>query len=199
MSVLNDHVLVLNKYYLAVQVATVMDAVKILYKDHGKVVDDNYRQYTFAEWVERCKAMCVDPAEVAKYAGEVRSSSLFIYAPQVIYLPNNEAESPEIRTIKFSRKSVFERDNFTCQYCGHKKKKEELSMDHVLPRSRGGPSNFTNIVTACKPCNAWKDNQTPEEAGMALLKKPTAPRWKSHIGTPFSKVKKDYWNLFLKQ
>ncbi len=197
-SILNEHVLVLNKYFLAVQVATVRDAICVLYKEHGKVVDDQYRQYSFNDWVKRSLELSKNPDEIEKYSGEIRSSSLFVYAPQVIYLPNNESESPEIRSIKFSRRNVFDRDKNQCQYCGKKFHKDFLSMDHVIPRSRGGPSSFTNIVTACKPCNAFKDDRTPDEAGMVLLKKPVAPRWKSHVGTPFSKIKKDYWSLFLK-
>lgn len=198
MSVLVDSVLVLNKYFLAMQVCTVKTAIAALYKKHAKVLDDQYRQYWFDEWIQESKRISRDPKEICKYTGEVRSPSIFIYSPQVIFTPNNETESPEIRTLKFSRKNVFDRDRNTCQYCGQRKHRDELSMDHVLPRSRGGPSTYTNIVTACKPCNRWKDDKTPEEAGMTLLKQPVAPKWKSHIGVAFNQVKSDYWSLFLK-
>ncbi len=198
MSILQDHVLVLNRSFLAIQVSTVKDCICALYKEHAKVVDDNYKLYTWSEWVARCQELSKDPEQIAKYSGEVRSSSLFVYAPQVIFLPDNDISSPELRTIKFSRRNVFDRDKNQCQYCAKKFHRDLLSMDHVIPKSRGGPSSFTNIVTACKACNAFKDNRTPDEAGMKLLKKPTAPRWKSHVGTPFSNIKKDYWGLFLK-
>ena len=197
-SILQDHVLVLNRSFLAIQVSTVKDAICALYKGHARVVDENYKLYWFDEWVKKCLDIAKDPDELSKYSGEVRSSSLFIYAPQVLYLPDNDISSPELRTIKFSRRNVFDRDKNQCQYCGKKFHRDNLSMDHVIPRSRGGPSTFTNIVTACKTCNAFKDNKTPDEAGMKLLKKPVAPRWKSHVGTPFSSIKKDYWSLFLK-
>ena len=195
---LQDHVLVLNKYFLAIQVCTVREAICVLYKDHAKVVDDLYRTYAWKEWAFRSHEISRDQTELVKYTGEIRSPSTFVYSPQVIYFPECEAESPEIRSIKFSRKNVFARDNNTCQYCGQKFQKEELSMDHIIPRSKGGPSTYTNIVTACKPCNRYKDDRTPAEAGMVLMKKPSAPRWKSHVGIPFSQIKHDYWALFLK-
>ena len=74
--------------------------------------------------------------------------------------------------VKFSRINVYGRDHFTCMYCGIQPRTENLTFDHVLPRSRGGKTCWENIVTACLPCNEKKANRTPEEAGMHLKKKP---------------------------
>ena len=71
-----------------------------------------------------------------------------------------------------SRRNVFNRDRWTCQYCGSK---SELTLDHVHPRSRGGDSSWTNLVAACKSCNGKKSNHTPKECGMPLIKKPFKP------------------------
>ena len=76
---------------------------------------------------------------------------------------------------KLSKKEVFLRDRFTCQYCG--KKAQDLTLDHVLPKSHGGARCWKNIVTACKRCNAIKDDRTPEQAGMKLVRKPFKPAW----------------------
>jgi 5-methylcytosine-specific restriction endonuclease McrA len=76
---------------------------------------------------------------------------------------------------KFSRVNVYARDGFQCQYCGERKKTSELTYDHVIPRSRGGQTVWTNIVSCCSTCNEWKGGRTPEQAGMHLLKKPTQP------------------------
>lgn len=198
MSVLTDSVLVLNKHFLAMQVTNVMTSMKVMYKGHAKVLDDEWRQYSFDEWVARSLELSKHPTEIAKYTGEVRAAKIFVYSPQVIFFPDCEEESPEIRTIKFSRRNVFDRDRHTCQYCGNKYHRDELSMDHVIPKSKGGPPTYTNIVTACKACNRFKDDRTPEEAGMTLLRQPSAPKWKSHIGVSFSQAKRDYWALFLK-
>lgn len=74
--------------------------------------------------------------------------------------------------VPFTRKNVYVRDRHTCQYCG---RKERLSIDHVIPTSRGGKNNFENCVTCCVPCNTKKDSRTPSEAGMFLKKQPHEP------------------------
>jgi 5-methylcytosine-specific restriction endonuclease McrA len=75
---------------------------------------------------------------------------------------------------KLTRKEVFMRDHYTCQYCG--KQTKELTIDHVLPRHRGGPHRWENLVSACKPCNHRKGGRSPEEARMVLITQPKQPR-----------------------
>ncbi len=75
--------------------------------------------------------------------------------------------------LALSRRNVFRRDRYTCQYCG--RSGVELTLDHVVPKSRGGRTTWENLVTACRTCNTKKGNRTPEEAGMRLLKPPRAP------------------------
>jgi len=77
--------------------------------------------------------------------------------------------------VKFSRSNVYTRDGQKCCYCGRRFEPKYLNFDHVLPRSRGGKTDFKNVVTACYPCNGRKDNRTPEEAGMKMLYKPHVP------------------------
>ena len=81
----------------------------------------------------------------------------------------------EFKSVKFSRINVFGRDNFTCQYCHEQPGTASLTYDHVLPKSRGGTTSWTNIVTCCIECNWQKANRTPEEAGMVLKSKPYIP------------------------
>ena len=73
------------------------------------------------------------------------------------------------------RAKIFERDNYTCQYCGKHLEKDELTLDHVFPKSRMGPDIWENLVTCCKECNQKKANRTPKEAHMKLLKRPVRP------------------------
>lgn len=75
-------------------------------------------------------------------------------------------------SVRVNRKRIFKRDNNTCGYCGSKK---NLTVDHILPRSRGGKNTWENMITSCNRCNGMKDNRTPEEAGMKLLFKPYQP------------------------
>ena len=82
-------------------------------------------------------------------------------------IPNKE--------LPFSRENIFKRDEYTCQYCGKKLSANELTLDHVYPKSRLGPDTWENIVACCKECNQYKANRTPKEAGMKLLRRPERP------------------------
>jgi 5-methylcytosine-specific restriction endonuclease McrA len=79
--------------------------------------------------------------------------------------------------IRFSRLNIYARDRFVCQYCGVRFVSEDLTFDHVLPRSRGGRTTWENIVTCCCACNARKADQTPEQARMRLVRQPVKPQW----------------------
>jgi 5-methylcytosine-specific restriction endonuclease McrA len=84
---------------------------------------------------------------------------------------------PKSRKVRLSRKNVLLRDDFTCHYCGQKKAKNLLNMDHVVPRARGGQTRWSNIVTACIECNSRKGDRTLAEAGLKLLRDPLPPNW----------------------
>lgn len=79
--------------------------------------------------------------------------------------------------VRFCRENVYIRDNFTCQYCGDRFSNKHLTLDHVVPASKKGPKNWTNVVAACRECNQRKANRTPQTANMPLLKVPEAPHW----------------------
>ncbi len=92
--------------------------------------------------------------------------------PSVILL-TYMAAVPRMRQVPLSRRALFQRDNFQCQYCGDRP--SSLEVEHVVPRAQGGRNVWENVTTACRACNAHKRDRTPEEAGMALLSKPFAP------------------------
>ena len=92
--------------------------------------------------------------------------------PSVIRL-TYMADVPRLRQVPLSRRALFQRDNFECQYCGDKPAK--LEVEHVIPRAQGGRNVWQNVVTACRRCNAHKRDRTPEQAGMCLKRKPYAP------------------------
>lgn len=83
--------------------------------------------------------------------------------------------------LKINRNRIYKRDNFQCAYCGSKK---NLTIDHVIPKSRGGDNSWENLITSCITCNREKGNKTPEEAGMPLLTKPYIPNLFSEIVNP---------------
>jgi 5-methylcytosine-specific restriction endonuclease McrA len=99
--------------------------------------------------------------------------------------------------VQFSRKNIFVRDKHQCQYCGARPPKNELSIDHVVPRSRGGLDHWDNLVLACKACNCRKGDRTPEEARMHLLRKPRAPQWLPRLGHPVPPGELGTWQRFV--
>lgn len=99
--------------------------------------------------------------------------------PAVIVV-NNYVRS-KLMSYNCNRRNVVWRDKNICQYCERRFNFCDLTMDHVVPKSKGGEKTWTNIVTSCKKCNSKKGNRTPEEASMPLLKKPTIPKWSIQI------------------
>jgi 5-methylcytosine-specific restriction endonuclease McrA len=79
--------------------------------------------------------------------------------------------------VRFSRENVFLRDEYACQYCKNVFLAKYLTLDHVTPASKGGPRSWTNVVTACRPCNQKKGNKSPSTAGMPLFREPKVPHW----------------------
>jgi 5-methylcytosine-specific restriction endonuclease McrA len=99
--------------------------------------------------------------------------------PAVIVLKNYVRS--RFMSYNCNRRNVVWRDKNVCQYCGNKFTFSELTMDHVIPKSRGGEKSWNNIVASCKKCNSKKGDRTPEEARMPLIKKPFVPRWSIQI------------------
>ena len=124
-------------------------------------------------WQDVVKAVFLDRVNiVAEYDREVRSPSRRIRLPSVVSL---KAYLPDIGRPAFTRFNVFLRDGFCCQYCGLPQRSEDLTFDHVTPRSRGGATVWTNVVAACAACNLRKGNRTASECGMTLRCPPRRP------------------------
>ncbi len=162
-----------------------------------------YEPLKIVNWKKAITLLLLDKVEVLEeYGREIHSVSFTIKLPSVIRLlrmvkrPNTE--------IKFSRQNIYARDKYHCQYCGKRFSSEELSYDHVIPKSRGGKTRWTNIVTCCVQCNRRKGGHIPNEVGMELIRKPSRPKWlpalKITIG--FREVPQSwrdylYWNVEL--
>jgi 5-methylcytosine-specific restriction endonuclease McrA len=106
----------------------------------------------------------------------------------------------------FSRRNIFKRDHYTCQYCGAQPGSEELTVDHVVPRSQGGVSSWENCVLACVACNKRKADRTPEQARMRVRKQPVRPTWKPlyadhqvRIESWSKFISEAYWNVTLRE
>jgi 5-methylcytosine-specific restriction endonuclease McrA len=140
--------LLLSPWYFPIKVLRWEDAVKMRYEDTADVV--------------------------AEYDAEIRSPSVTWRVPAVMRL--RRMPSAAKRGVKFSRMNVYQRDGYRCQYCRRRLPASALSYDHVVPRAAGGRTDWTNIVTACRPCNTRKDSKTCDEAGMWPLVAPYRPK-----------------------
>jgi len=124
-------------------------------------------------WQDAVKAVFLDRVNIIDhYDAVVRSPSFEMRLPSVIALKEyvHAARHPA-----FTRFNVFLRDRFTCQYCARPHSSHDLTFDHVIPRSRGGRTLWTNVVTACSPCNLLKGNQLLRESGLLLQRFPSEP------------------------
>lgn len=183
----------MNKSWTAIGTTTVKEAVILLTRNSAKILSPgNYLTYTWDEWLEAASELL----EVKAY---IKTSSIDIPAPEVIIL--NNYDDIFRTTVKFSTRAVFRRDSYTCAYCNKRKKVEDLSIDHIIPKSRKGGTNWLNCVTSCYSCNNKKGDRTPVEAGMQLHFKPKIPKWSPMIHVKNESrpeswkklVKKEHW------
>ena len=168
-SALNQHVLVLNRLWQAVNVCTARRALTLLFQGQAQVVmnnpDGSFRTFSFQEWR--------DVSADAPHDDSIHAISFRIRVPRIILLFMYD-RMPK-KEVKFTRHNIFERDQNTCQYCGQVFDRSELNLDHVTPRDRGGPTTWENIVAACSPCNLRKGGRTPQQAHMPIRRAPHRP------------------------
>jgi len=138
--------------------------------------------------IDRGKAEVLEHGE-----GGIRTPSYIFSLPSVIRMIYM-IKRPRPR-MRLSRREVFNRDKYMCQYCG--KQSRDLTLDHVLPRHRGGSHEWDNLVSACKGCNHRKAGRTPKEARMRLLREPFAPKVTSYYVVYRHLGSKDGWRKFL--
>ncbi|MCO4743952.1 MAG: HNH endonuclease [Proteobacteria bacterium] len=140
------------------------------------LLDNGYQPLSVVGWQRALLLAITDRVDVVEYYDglEVRSPSRSFTLPAVIRLRQYLRQVR--RAVPYSRRNVLIRDALTCQYCGSQPPRGKLTIDHVLPRSRGGDTSWDNIVTACAPCNSRKGSRTPAEARMPLRRRPMQPR-----------------------
>jgi len=177
--------LVLNRSYLPIHVTSVKRAFSLLYRGVAKAVDSDYRIFAFAAWLDQS-------IEGHETIGLVRSS---IRIPRVILLGSFD-RLPR-REVRFSRANVFVRDGSTCQYCGSRQPTSQLNLDHVIPRTQGGPTTWENVVCCCIRCNRSKGGRRPEQARMRLRRKPVRPSWTPFVARSLTSPPCAEWRPFL--
>ena len=183
-----------------------MEALRHLEQCPALVLNADFRPLSYFPlsvwpWQEAVKAMFRDSVTViSEYDEVVRSPSFEFKLPSVLVLKEYVQAA---RRPAFTRYNVFLRDEWHCQYCGVQERTSELTFDHVVPRSRGGQSEWENIVMACVECNSRKANRTPTEAGMCLRAKPVKPTWLPTFNMTLQQIEsvplewQDYWTVSL--
>ena len=193
MSILTQPTLVLNRSWAAIATTTVRHALSLVYTGAAKAIQpDTYQSHGFESWAD----LAVSAEEYC-----IQTVSIEIRVPEVIVLTRYSGIPFQEAT--FSRKNLYKRDASTCQYCGAQPGLSELSIDHIVPRSRGGKSTWSNCVLACVRCNGRKGNRLPQEAGMQLSRNPATPRWSPIMEVPITRVRQSwrkfvsecYWNV----
>jgi len=172
MTSLESSVLVLNRLWQPVHVCAARRAVGLVFLGHAHVVDTEdaagFAAHDLDSWM-RVSRHHEGPDVIHTVTHRFR-------VPAVIVL--RRYDRLPLQEVRFSRLSVFERDRFTCQYCGKRFEPRELNLDHVIPRDKGGPTTWENVVCSCVRCNSRKSNKLPAQAGMYPLTEPKRPRWR---------------------
>ena len=192
---LSMSVLVLNRSFVAVHVTNVRRALTLLFRDLAEVVhpeQGSFSAYTIDSWRE---LSALEALERSPEQDWIRAVGYELQAPRVICLPRCDAVPRH--GMRFNRRNVFARDANRCQYCGRRFPLGELSLDHVIPKSRSGPTNWENIVCACVSCNVRKGGRTPREAGMQLIRQPTKPKRSPLIALKLHNPKYAAWKTFV--
>ena len=182
---LDQLTMVLDEGWLAIHTVSVRHALRLLATGAARgVVPESNETLDFERWMQ------------LEVHGDhaIRSVRQSVRVPEIIVL--TRYRGVPMRTPSFSRRNLMRRDRHQCQYCGIKPGIHELSIDHVMPRSRGGRSTWENCVLACRRCNRKKRNRTPIQAGMRLLAEPRAPRWSPFVEVPRAHLRPS-WERFV--
>lgn len=202
MNITEKRCLVLNKNWNPVGTVSLQRAITMLFSNYSsgepkaKIIDHtSYEVFTWEDWSK------IQPSMTDEV---IRSANIKFRIPEVILLTKYDA-IPRL-DMHFSRLNIYKRDNYTCMYCNAQPGAEELSIDHVVPRSKGGKSSWENCVLACTTCNRRKGSKTLAEAKMKLLRTPKKPHvdvlkrdtlkavksWSSFVSVAF-------WNVELEE
>ena len=194
---LNSHVLVLNKMWTAIRVIDARKAFSMLFRDMAEVIrvdDGSYAAFAFEDWAELSAARAEYETDDSSCEW-IRTVRMQLAVPKVIRLLRYDRVPRQ--DVKLNRRNIFARDHNRCQYCGKSFNTQELSLDHVTPRSQGGGTSWENLVCCCVGCNSKKGGRTPAQAHMPLVRKPVKPKRNPSITLRIGHDKYASWRAFL--
>ena len=180
MDVFKKKVLVLNRHWIPLRTCTLKRSIKLLFSDKAMAVDhETCSVYPIDEWKK------LDPTDY-----HIKSGNSKLKLPEVIILKDCDKQPRKL--LGFSKRFVLVRDQ-VCQYCGEYLTRSTATLDHVIPKSKGGKTTYFNTVAACRKCNEEKGSKTPEQAGMKLARVPFTPNFQLIFDTKIN----PNWDKFL--
>lgn len=172
MSVLKKPVLILNKNWDIIRISSFENVISKVFSGNMKIVDGyTFIVYTWNEWI---KNFTIPKDSDTKYDYILTKDNRIRFPKVFICTKYNKMPKKEL---KINRKNIWIRDKKTCCYCGDKISFSEMTLDHIVPKSKNGKTTWENVVCCCKKINTKKRNRTPEEAGLKLLYHPYKPKW----------------------
>lgn len=158
-----------------------------MFQESARALDRDLITYDYVDWLSFSQNDIDYPI--------IHTVNRRIAVPEIIIL--KYYDKLPMRDVKYSRQTLFQRDRHICAYCGKVFDRNDLTVDHILPRAQGGKTTWDNTVAACFPCNSVKADRTPEQAGMHLKFKPKKPSWFS----PLTNIKVNHpcktWQKFM--
>jgi 5-methylcytosine-specific restriction endonuclease McrA len=164
-------VLVLDKNYQPIRIVDVRGAVYLVFREAANILDQDYNVYNLQEWLRTSDIRCIMDRDF-KYLSSVNNK---FGIPNIIVLKNFIQK--KIRTSACTKKNIFLRDMYTCQYCKKHLGHGNCTIDHIVPSSKGGELSWTNAVTSCRYCNNTKGHKSLDEWGQKLTKEPKPLKW----------------------
>jgi len=161
------------------------------------LLDSGHQCIGFIDLKRSIKLLVNEKADALDFWNvKINHSNGSLKHPAILRLKNHNA-TWIYKTTRFSKQLIFKRDQYLCQYCNAALTSSEITIDHIIPRSRGGSNSYLNCVSSCKPCNSTKGNRTPEEAGMRLINKPSAPIMGIVYDYKQMAIKHDSWKNYI--
>jgi 5-methylcytosine-specific restriction endonuclease McrA len=182
---LKEQVLILNKSWTPIRLKTLQTAIKLIFSDRADIVDKDYSVWSWDDWSKR-----------PYISGDfIQTTSSKIILPEIIIL--KKYNKIPVHSVRYSKRNIFIRDQYNCQYSGKKVDFKTADIDHIIPKSKGGKDCWENVVVCAKEINRKKADNLPEDVGLKLLKTPTKPNPTTLFIDPKIKIK-DSWRDFLK-
>jgi 5-methylcytosine-specific restriction endonuclease McrA len=184
--------LILNRGWLVIGTTTVRQALVLLVRGAARVINpSDYEVFELDDWLMRS----MERSEELARERFVKTPHFLVEKPEVMLL-SRYSKIPRLE-VAFSRRNLFRRDGHACQYCGRQAPPSEMSIDHVVPRCKGGKTSWENCVLSCVRCNSRKADRLPRDVGLRLRAKPRRPTW-SPLLESLPTARPESWARFLR-